>query len=90
MKAYDWVNGPMPCNDLHIKYTKKKNQTPLVQRLQKQPRFASKTICGRNKKNIQLLNEIQYVAILKGELLNEEVLKIKLVNLTTKIPKSDS
>ena len=73
---YDWVGGPIPCQDLVINYRREKmRKTPVVQRIN----YLSKTLrkkwrkVGRKRYDKKYLDVIHHIAIYKGDLLNEEV-----------------
>ena len=75
LKNADWAHGTIPC-DMKIIYRANKSSTPLVQRIgylyKKVKKIKNK---GGYHKNLAYLQQTNAVQVLKGEVLNEEVMR---------------
>ena len=73
LKNADWAHGTIPC-DMKIIYRAQKVSTPLVQRIHRQVKMIKRKGTGKNYKNLNYLQQTNAVYVLRGEVLNEEVM----------------
>ena len=74
-EKHDWISGSIPCGDnLEIVLnSKKKRHTPLIQRITYLRTKSRCKLSGQRRRDPLYMNAILHVAVMRGDLANEEV-----------------
>ena len=75
-RRFDWIHGPLPCEDLEIVFRERKCRTPILNRIARQRKTALRQLVGGRRKDSVYASTIIHMPITKGDLANEEVMNV--------------